>query len=46
MVKIRTRQFVKRQMTQFRGQTRLTWLPVGAEKRAASAVARIVAAGV
>jgi len=44
-VKVRTRQFAKRQMTWFRGQMQLTWLPVGAEENATSVVTRIVGAG-
>jgi tRNA dimethylallyltransferase len=45
LVKTRTRQFAKRQMTWFRGQMQMTWLPVGTEASVAGVVARIVAAG-
>jgi tRNA dimethylallyltransferase len=44
LVKIRTRQFAKRQMTWFRRQTQLNWLAVQPQETAESVAARIVEA--
>jgi tRNA dimethylallyltransferase len=42
LVKIRTRQFAKRQMTWFRGQMQLTWATVAANESAAVAAERVL----
>jgi tRNA dimethylallyltransferase len=42
LVKIRTRQFAKRQMTWFRKSTRMTWIDCAPEDDAASAARRIM----
>jgi len=42
LVKIRTRQFAKRQMTWFRGQMRLTWLQTGPAESPETVVQRIL----
>lgn len=44
LVKIRTRQFAKRQMTWFRSHSRATWLFVSAEESAAVTAARVATA--
>jgi tRNA dimethylallyltransferase len=44
LVKIRTRQFAKRQMTWFRRQTQLNWLAVQPEETAEGVVRRIIEA--
>jgi len=44
LVKIRTRQFAKRQMTWFRRQTQLNWLAVQPRETAESVAARIMEA--
>jgi tRNA dimethylallyltransferase len=42
LVKARTRQFAKRQMTWFRGQARLTWLDLGPQDTTEAAVERLL----
>ncbi len=42
LVKVRTRQFAKRQMTWFRRQLPVTWLEVRADEPAAEIVARVI----
>jgi len=42
LVKIRTRQFAKRQMTWFRRQAQLKWLQVGANETAATTAERLL----
>jgi tRNA dimethylallyltransferase len=43
LVKIRTRQFAKRQMTWFRRQLPVTWIEVGAEEQMEEVAARVLA---
>lgn len=42
LVKVRTRQFAKRQMTWFRRQARLSWLPFGPQDTAETIVERLL----